>query len=321
MDVLTGLLDDYDHGGIVAELLRGRDDRAVHDAIPLRLLGALHRAALAGSAPSLARHFPSTGGSPGRTLVRDALAMIDEQQAEVRQALDEGVQTNEVGRAAALVGGFIEVARRTHLPLHTFEVGASAGLLSWWDRYHYDTSPGFGPVDAAVVFGRESWSEAPDLSHGAQVIAREACDIAPVDVRTEHGRHRLESFVWPDQLARLARLRSAMAVVAAQGFAVEQADAADWLKLHLQVHRPGRATVVFHSIVLQYLGRERSAAMRACIADAGERASDDAPLAWLRMEPAGPVADVQLTMWPGGATTLLGTSGYHGPPVHWGPSS
>jgi hypothetical protein len=61
--------------------------------------------------------------------------------------------------------------------------------------------------------------------------------------------------------------------------------------------------------------------MRAALHMAGEDAGDDAPLAWLRLEPAGPVADLRLTSWPGGAEEVLATSGYHGTPVHWGRSS
>ena len=52
-----------------------------------------------------------------------------------------------------------------------------------------------------------------------------------------------------------------------------------------------------------------------------ERATPDAPVCWLRMEPAGEVADVRLSTWPGRDgghdEELLATTGYHGPPVRW----
>ena len=47
----------------------------------------------------------------------------------------------------------------------------------------------------------------------------------------------------------------------------------------------------------------------------------DAPVAWLRFEPAGPVGDLRLTWWPGGEETVLATAEYHGIPVHWGVTS
>jgi hypothetical protein len=39
------------------------------------------------------------------------------------------------------------------------------------------------------------------------------------------------------------------------------------------------------------------------------------------MEPAGEVADLRLTWWPGGDEEVLGTAQYHGTTVHWGARS
>jgi hypothetical protein len=58
--------------------------------------------------------------------------------------------------------------------------------------------------------------------------------------------------------------------------------------------------------------------MRAALWRAGRRATPDAPVAWLRFEPAGPVGDLRLTWWPGGEETVLATAEYHGVPVYWG---
>jgi hypothetical protein len=41
------------------------------------------------------------------------------------------------------------------------------------------------------------------------------------------------------------------------------------------------------------------------------------PLAWLRLEPGEEMAELRLTIWPGGNETLLAKSGYHGRPVTW----
>ena len=59
--------------------------------------------------------------------------------------------------------------------------------------------------------------------------------------------------------------------------------------------------------------------MRDALQDAGAAATDDAPIAWLRMEPAGERADLRLTWWPGGDETVLATAGYHGGDVEWLP--
>jgi hypothetical protein len=78
---------------------------------------------------------------------------------------------------------------------------------------------------------------------------------------------------------------------------------------------PGSATAIYHSIVSQYLSDEERAALFDTIRAAGERASAEAPLAWLRMEPADDRANLELTLWPGGEDRLLARVGYHGSPV------
>lgn len=96
---------------------------------------------------------------------------------------------------------------------------------------------------------------------------------------------------------------------------VDRAGGVEWLGERLAEARPGLATVVFHSIVIQYLTESERNALAALLAVAGERADSEAPLAWLRMEPAGERADLHLTTWPGGEERRLGSAGYHGDPV------
>jgi hypothetical protein len=128
---------------------------------------------------------------------------------------------------------------------------------------------------------------------------------------------RLRASVWPDQLERHARLAGASEVAAAVPVAIDRADAVDWVTDQLRRPAPGVATVVVHSIVLQYLGAAARTQFVAAVADAGRRASADAPLAWLSMEPGGDQAEIRGRAWPGGESRLLPRSGYHGAPVHW----
>ena len=98
---------------------------------------------------------------------------------------------------------------------------------------------------------------------------------------------------------------------------VARARAADWLDEVLASPVHGVATVVSHSIVLQYLAPAEQARLIDRVAAAGEAATPHAPVAWLRLEPGGDRAELRLTRWPGGDTRLLATSAYHGPPVAW----
>jgi hypothetical protein len=125
------------------------------------------------------------------------------------------------------------------------------------------------------------------------------------------------SYLWPDQPERFARLDAAIDVARRVPAVVDQADAPDWIADRLGRPAPGLATVVVHSIVLQYLSRAARERFRGAVSTAGARATDDAPVAWLRMEPGGDRADVRLTTWPGGEDRLVATAGYHGRPVWW----
>ena len=67
-------------------------------------------------------------------MFRDALEVL---AGEIRPLIALPCQTNEVGRAAALLFGFLPVARATGLPFRLVELGASGGLNLRWDRFFY----------------------------------------------------------------------------------------------------------------------------------------------------------------------------------------
>jgi hypothetical protein len=138
-----------------------------------------------------------------------------------------------------------------------------------------------------------------------------------LDPTSEDGRLTLLSYVWADQSGRLQMLRNALAVASRLPVRVEAAPAADWLAARLADTRERVATVVYHSIVMQYLEAAEKERLREVFAEAGARASSTAPLARLTLEPGGEEAHLRLTTWPGGAERLLATSGYHGRPVRW----
>jgi hypothetical protein len=318
-EILTGAVTDLRVGGVVADLLHGRDDDPFGSALALRLVGAVHRIVLEGRAPALAALYPSTGGDPARgNPAATFLAVLEEHAAEVANRLTDGVQTNEVGRAAALVGGYATVAVRTGLPLRALEIGTSAGLNLRFDHFCYDTGRTVsGDPDSPVRFAGVWQGDAPALPARFDVVERRGCDRNPLDATTDEGRLTLLSYVWPDQLERIARLEAAIEVARRVPAELDQADAVDWVEAQLAQPRPGVATVVAHAIVFQYLSSDRRRRFRAAMETAGRRATASAPLAWLRMEPAGDRAEVRLTTWPGGAEELLASVGYHGSPIWW----
>jgi hypothetical protein len=316
-DLLHNGTRELTEGEVLLSVLRGHEADPPQNMLALRLMGAVHRLVLAGAAPVLATQFPSAGGEPDEPWPA-FIETVATHAGELRELIEHPVQTNETARCTALLGGFLEVARLTALPLRLLEVGASAGLNLRFDRYRYELGArtwgraGAEPVLRAVLSGE------PPLDAELAVASRAGCDARPVDPTTDEGLLTLSSYVWADQVARLDRLRAACRVAVETDAEVVAAGAESWTRERLADAAPGTATVVFHSIVMQYVEEQEREGFRAALREAGARATAEAPLAWLRMEPADlRMADLQLTVWPSGDERVLARVGYHGDPVEW----
>lgn len=320
-ELLRRAADGLAAGGPFAEVVADYRGQPVLDALALRVFGAIHGMVLEGRAPALAAYYPSSGGRFEPEGAWHALhALAAERGDELRAAaVARRVQTNEVRRSAALLGGFLRVARATGLPLRLREVGASAGLNLAWDRFRYQLGPyRWGDPAAAVALASQWSGPPPPLDAPVRVTSRAGCDVAPVDVRDPAQCRRLESFVWPEQLERLATLRGALAALRADPPRIDEMRAGEWVARELGTAAPGEATVLFHSVVWWYVPESERARIEADVRAAGARARAEAPLAWLRMEGANlEEAEFRLALWPGGADHLLARVHWHGAWVHW----
>jgi hypothetical protein len=153
------------------------------------------------------------------------------------------------------------------------------------------------------------------------MVERQGYDIAPLDATGREGELTLLSYVWPDQPARLDRLRGAISIARRVPAPLQRRNAVDAVA-GLSV-AAGALTVLWHSIMWQYLSAEDQAAVRTEIDALGTQARADAPFAHLALEPQRrtPDAPVEFTVrarsWPGGDDALLAVCSPHGPPVTW----
>lgn len=290
------------------------------DALPLRLAGGLHALVLEGRDPTLAAAYPPSELHDDALWSAVAAAMTDHAPFLLTR-LEGPPQTNETQRSAALCPGYLTVAHETGLHLVCSEIGASAGLNLLWDRFAYRFGTASWGDPASPVRIAPDWRGPPPPLPAAKVAERAGCDRAPLDPADPATELRLLSFVWADQSERLVRTRAALALAREAGLSVEPADADDWLETRLAQPRPGHAHVVAHSIMWQYLPEPTQTRIKALIEAAGARATADAPLAWLRLEPDGAAPSaggaVTLTLWPGGEARLLARADFHGRWVHW----
>lgn len=137
--LLSVMAGDLRAGGPVAEVCAGWENAGSADVVHLRLLAALYRRVLSGREPSLAAYYPSVGGWLDiRGVWPSARRVLVEDLARIRAELSSPPQTNEVGRAAALLVGMSDAVRRSGCHrVRLLELGASGGLNLQVDRFHF----------------------------------------------------------------------------------------------------------------------------------------------------------------------------------------
>jgi len=324
-DLLARAADDLDHGGPTAEAVRGYEASAGPAALALRLAGSVHRLVLERRAGALATYYPSVGGrwdaESGWGAFRELLAAEPE---AVREWLDRPPQTNEVGRSGALMAGLLTLTEAFgDVPIRLVELGSSGGLNLLVDRYRYETVDGraVGPADSPVTL-RGAWvGDVPLEAPWPRLVERVATDVMPVDAATTDGRLALTAYVWPDQEARHERLRGALALAARTPVTVRRAGArevVDGLRLE-----DGALTVLWHSVMWQYLDRSEQQHVRAGIDRLGAAATLEAPFAHLFLEPTRRTPTsaheflLVLESWPGGTRRVLASTRGHGVPTAW----
>lgn len=99
---------------------------------------------------------------------------------------------------------------------------------------------------------------------------------------------------------------------------VVRGDAAEFVERVLTKPSRGMVTVIFHTIVWQYLSEPTRSRIRAALESAADRPAD-APAAWVRFEGVGgaPPAKVIVTTWPGKQETVLAEGDFHGRWLDW----
>jgi hypothetical protein len=113
---------------------------------------------------------------------------------------------------------------------------------------------------------------------------------------------------------RFARLRGALRLAEAIPAVIDREGLDSWISRQLAEKRPGTATIVYHSVVAEYVPGDAWARFTGAVAQAGDRATAEAPLAWVRLEPISALRrhGLTVTIWPGGEERVIGVSGPHG---------
>lgn len=173
-------------------------------------------------------------------------SLLVHRSAEVAALLHtHSLQTNEPQRCAALLPALATVSG----PISLIELGASAGLCLYPDRYayRYQTSSetiAVAPDEgSAVTLTCSLRGDAIPAFSLPDIVWRAGADLHPLDARRETDRAWLAALVWPGEQGRAERILAAAEIAAADPPHLLAADAIDALPA-LVANAPAGTTIV-----------------------------------------------------------------------------
>ena len=179
--------------------------------------------------------------------------------AIAKLARTRSTQTNDPRRCTPL----LVALDRIRGPIALVEVGASAGLTLFPDRYSFiwnargravTSHPADGPSTVSLVADIAGWGANPPRR--PNIVHREGIDLTPIDVNKSADREWLEALVWPEQTERLDLVRAAAGIVAQDPPKLTTGDAVAEIRAAVARARkaaPTATIVVSSPAVLVYL--------------------------------------------------------------------
>lgn len=201
--------------------------------------------------------------------------------------LARSTQTNEAARCAVL----LPALSRLEGPLSLIEVGASAGLCLYPDRYSYAYTRAGQTIEVHPSAGPSSVVLPCELRAGTaparvpEVIWRAGLDLNPLDVTCPEDLAWLETLVWPEHAERRQRLHLAAQIVAQDPPLLVRGSLTDGLDALIAQTPEDTHVVVFHSAVLAYVDRTEREAFAG-------RMAQRVDVTWISNEGAGVLPSV-----------------------------
>ena len=171
------------------------------------------------------------------------------------------VQTNVVRRCALLLPAFLRaISNWNGAPVVLVEVGASAGLNLFWDRYGYDYGGGvrWGDLMSPVQLTTTSLGDTrpPVPAREINVTGRVGIDLNPVDVSDNDAVSWLQALVWPERRDEAELLQRAIELARTTPPRLIAGDALDVLPEVLDSLPTDMVPLIFHSHTLNQFPTE-----------------------------------------------------------------
>lgn len=314
-------LMDSDTG--CGKMIREWPGLPLEDAMPLRLAGGFHHLHLTGADDRLTAIY--AGEITDQEQVNRLVASIAADHEELLLPWFESPpQTNEAGRSASFMAGLKWLSGGLGPNFELNELGASAGINTMMERYHYNLGGVMaGPANSPMKIKPE-WRGGPPPDSTVEIVSIQGCDQQPIDLSDPESALRVKSYVWPENKDRISRMDAAIRLASEKRPDVVKADAADWVEQRLSKPQERNVARIFHhSIVWQYIPKDRRERIRSALFAAGEKATTQKPLAWMSLETNRQTFRHELIIhyWDGsdqsGKPHLLAQAQAHGAWVEW----
>ena len=220
--------------------------------------------------PNLVFSAARFNGAPVSDYAAFAAWLAAQWAAVEATCLSHSTQTNEPARCAALLPALAAIPG----PLALIEVGASAGLCLYPDRYSYRyiagdgaermLHPAAGP--SPVAFDCATTGPVPVPAGLPTVVWRAGVDLNPLDLNDEADVAWLDALIWPEHADRRARLQAAVQVARADPARIVRGDLNEQVEALVAQAPAGATVVVVHTAVLAYLDEAATRRFTATLA-------------------------------------------------------
>lgn len=209
----------------------------------------------------LRRFYPNHSGNFSTSgLFQELKSFCLEHREEIESIISTRlVQTNEVQRCALLIPALSVVQNIIKgAPLAIVDVGTSSGLNLLLDKYSYRYSDGtrLGSEENTLVLDCEKRGISfPSNLSQLNIKERLGIDLNPIDLKNADELLWSLSLLWPDQIDRYKRFKSAVSVLATHPIQVFKGSANDLLLKQTQRLKSGMICV-FHCFTLNQFSEE-----------------------------------------------------------------
>ena len=234
-----------------------------HQPLPNILFGAVHYLLLQNVNHPLANFYPTIKNPVVKEISAHTYSLFRNFCFEYKSAIsaliaNRIVHTNEVLRSACLFPGFSYIdSLINHNPLAVIEIGASAGLNLYWDKYCYDYGINirYGALASPVIL--HSVFKNNNIPYLATTLPsidfRLGINLHPLNIKNPDEVCWLKALIWPEHLDRFARLTKVVDLLHHDPPQILAGDAVQMLPEVFVKIPTNLSVIIFHSFMFYQL--------------------------------------------------------------------